>query len=61
MGAALFARLHIYFKPPDRWELWQNQHGKCVIVEFSDNTLETFWEESLELALQQRESRPIKL
>jgi hypothetical protein len=53
MQAAGFERLHI----TKRYELWQNRN---VTVDFSDDTLESYWSESLEKALAQKDSIPIK-
>jgi hypothetical protein len=41
-----------------RCELWQNKHGKTANVDYTDSTFEYCWTETLEIALQQRDSTP---
>jgi hypothetical protein len=56
-----FERLHIAIAPPERWELWQNSRGKTVQIEFSDDTPNFFWRDSLDEALKQKDANPIRL
>ena len=58
LKAARFERLHINADRTPRCELWQNQHGKVVIIDFTDPTWEHCWSESLETALNARDSKP---
>jgi hypothetical protein len=53
-----FEMLFIAAHATPRCELWKNRHGKTVTVDFSDTTFEHVWTESLELALQERETKP---
>jgi hypothetical protein len=53
-----FTRLHINATRVPRCELWQNKHGKTVNVDYTDSTFDRCWTESLENALQQRDSIP---
>jgi hypothetical protein len=56
-----FERLHInpcnHARP---CELWQNKHGKAVTVDYTDTTFKYVWTETLETALNARDSIPLK-
>jgi hypothetical protein len=59
MRAAGFDRLFLNVQTaPTKCEMWKNRHGKPVNIYYTDDTFEHFWSESLENALQERETRP---
>jgi hypothetical protein len=57
LSDAGFSRLAVA-RPPNYVELWQNKHRKTVQIQFSDASLEAYWSEGVENALQLREARP---
>ncbi len=53
-----FEMLFLGVHATPRCELWKNRHGKTVTVDFTDTTFEHVWTESLETAMNARDSVP---
>lgn len=60
LAGAGFKRLHINAKRLPRCELWQNRHGKNIAIDYTDSTFSLAWVESLESALNARDSIPAR-
>jgi hypothetical protein len=61
LAEAKFIRDFIGVAQPRRFEMWHNRFEKIVVIEFSDNTFESYWADSLKIALAQKDAQPTKL
>jgi hypothetical protein len=58
LGAAKFTQHLANASERPRTQMWLNQHGKVVYVDFVDDTFRHCWQESLEIALGSAEIVP---